>query len=172
MLTVHIYLIYMFKEDLALNNLQWLIYHKTKRNKSYQIARTRASPLDIVSFNIQDTPFSSGVSYSSSENIEYSKAGRRFETKPLFAQILMYSTTYILFLVSIDQAVNHSICSLFRLKLRISILSSALLLPINLFLMDTWNPDNKYINVTCAHAWINHNVWERACAVGFRFGTA
>ena len=28
----HIYLIYMYKEDLALNNLQWLICHKTKPN--------------------------------------------------------------------------------------------------------------------------------------------
>ena len=32
-----IYLICMYKKDLALNNLQWLIYHKTKpnKNKSY-----------------------------------------------------------------------------------------------------------------------------------------
>ena len=29
-----IYLIYMYKKDLALNNLQWLIYHKTKQNLS------------------------------------------------------------------------------------------------------------------------------------------
>ena len=29
----HIYLIYMYKEDLALNNLQWLIYHQTKPNQ-------------------------------------------------------------------------------------------------------------------------------------------
>ena len=28
----HIYLIYMYKEDLALNNLQWLIGHKIKQN--------------------------------------------------------------------------------------------------------------------------------------------
>ncbi len=28
----HIYLIYMYKEDLALNNLQWLICHKTQPN--------------------------------------------------------------------------------------------------------------------------------------------
>ena len=28
-----IYLIYMFKEDLALNNLQWLICHKTQPNQ-------------------------------------------------------------------------------------------------------------------------------------------
>ena len=28
----HIYLIYMYKEDLALNNLQWFICHKTKPN--------------------------------------------------------------------------------------------------------------------------------------------
>ena len=28
-----IYLIYMYKEDLALNNLQWLIYHKTQLNQ-------------------------------------------------------------------------------------------------------------------------------------------
>ena len=29
----HIYSIYMYKEDLALNNLQWLICHKTKPNQ-------------------------------------------------------------------------------------------------------------------------------------------
>ena len=28
----HIYLIYMYKEDLALNNLQWLICYKTQPN--------------------------------------------------------------------------------------------------------------------------------------------
>ena len=27
-----IYLLYMYKQDLALNNLQWLIFHKTKEN--------------------------------------------------------------------------------------------------------------------------------------------
>ena len=31
--TNHIYLMYMYKEDLALNNLQWLICHKTKPNQ-------------------------------------------------------------------------------------------------------------------------------------------
>ena len=31
----HIYLIYMYKEDLALKNLQWLIYNKTQPKKSY-----------------------------------------------------------------------------------------------------------------------------------------
>ena len=30
-----IFLIYMYKEDLVLNNLQWLICHKTKQNKTY-----------------------------------------------------------------------------------------------------------------------------------------
>ena len=29
----HTYLIYMYKENLALNNQQWLICHKTKQNK-------------------------------------------------------------------------------------------------------------------------------------------
>ena len=29
-----IYLIYMYKKDLALNNLQWLICHPTKRNQT------------------------------------------------------------------------------------------------------------------------------------------
>ena len=29
----HIYLIYMYKDDLAFNNQQWLIYHKTKSNQ-------------------------------------------------------------------------------------------------------------------------------------------
>ena len=28
------YLIYMYKEDFALNNLQWLIFHKTKLNQT------------------------------------------------------------------------------------------------------------------------------------------
>ncbi len=31
--TNHIYLIYMYKEHLALNNLQWLICHKTQPNQ-------------------------------------------------------------------------------------------------------------------------------------------
>ena len=30
----HLHLIYMQKDDLALNNLQWLICHKTKRNET------------------------------------------------------------------------------------------------------------------------------------------
>ena len=30
----HMYLMYMYREDLALNNLQWLICHKTKRNQT------------------------------------------------------------------------------------------------------------------------------------------
>ena len=33
MFTNHIYLIDMYKQDLALNNLQWLIYHKTQPNQ-------------------------------------------------------------------------------------------------------------------------------------------
>ena len=28
-----IYLIYMYKVDLALNNLQWLMYHETKQSQ-------------------------------------------------------------------------------------------------------------------------------------------
>ena len=34
--TNHIYSIFMNKEDLALNNLQWLICHKTKPNNIYE----------------------------------------------------------------------------------------------------------------------------------------
>ena len=30
----HIYLIYMYKQDLALNNLQWLICHETQPNQT------------------------------------------------------------------------------------------------------------------------------------------
>ena len=33
----HIYLIYMYKEDLALNNLQWLIGNKTQPNQIIHI---------------------------------------------------------------------------------------------------------------------------------------
>ena len=31
----YIYLIYMYKDDLALDDLQWLICHKSKPNESY-----------------------------------------------------------------------------------------------------------------------------------------
>ena len=34
MSTNHIYLIYMYKPDLALNNLEWLICHQTKSNQT------------------------------------------------------------------------------------------------------------------------------------------
>ena len=34
MFTNHIYLIYMYKQDLALNNLQWMICYKTKSNQT------------------------------------------------------------------------------------------------------------------------------------------
>ena len=37
-----IYLIYMHLKDLALNNLQWLIYHKTKPN------HTKTHIFDII----------------------------------------------------------------------------------------------------------------------------
>ena len=30
----HIYLIYMYKQDMALNNLQMLIFHKTQPNQT------------------------------------------------------------------------------------------------------------------------------------------
>ena len=33
----HIYSMYMYKEDLALNNLQWLICHKIKPNQIINI---------------------------------------------------------------------------------------------------------------------------------------
>ena len=36
-LTDHIYLVYMQKEDLALNYLQWLICHKTQPNQIIHI---------------------------------------------------------------------------------------------------------------------------------------
>ena len=33
----HIYLKYVYEEDLALNNLQWLICHETKLNKTMNL---------------------------------------------------------------------------------------------------------------------------------------
>ena len=35
MSTNHIYLIYMYKLNLGLNNLQWLICHRTKSNQTF-----------------------------------------------------------------------------------------------------------------------------------------
>ena len=37
MFTNHIYLIYMYKEDLTLNNLQWLMCHKTQTIRTVYI---------------------------------------------------------------------------------------------------------------------------------------
>ena len=35
-----IYIIYMYKQDLALNNWQWLIFHKIKQNQTKPIIPT------------------------------------------------------------------------------------------------------------------------------------
>ena len=41
----YVYLIYSYKEDLVLNNLQWLMCHKTKPNKTIlSIARQGDDP--------------------------------------------------------------------------------------------------------------------------------
>ena len=45
-----IYLMYMFKKDLGLNNLQWLICHKTKPNSIYSIYMYKK---DLVLNNLQ-----------------------------------------------------------------------------------------------------------------------
>ena len=45
----YIYLIYMYKVDLALNNLQWLICHKTQSNQIITFIRSIS-----VQINIQD----------------------------------------------------------------------------------------------------------------------
>ena len=50
--TNYIYLIYMYKEDLALNNLQWLICHKTKVNKKFQYKKY----IQILKFWYKITP--------------------------------------------------------------------------------------------------------------------
>ena len=39
--TNHLYLIYMYKEDLSLDNLQWLVGHKTKPNQTNISYETR-----------------------------------------------------------------------------------------------------------------------------------
>ena len=41
------YLIYMYKEDLALNNLQWLICHKTKASWNRIFATLRLVPKSL-----------------------------------------------------------------------------------------------------------------------------
>ena len=49
--TNHIYLIYMYKEDLALNNLEWLICHKTiKSNHNLSIYLSYKNPLKMYVF--------------------------------------------------------------------------------------------------------------------------
>ena len=54
-----IYLIYTYKKDLALNNLQWLICHKTKPNQTRpdQTKVTFSWKKIIVSKNITLKPF-------------------------------------------------------------------------------------------------------------------
>ena len=54
MFTNHIYLIRMYKQDLALNNLQWLICHKTKPNLMYQAYCVKyCSGLNIKALQVQ-----------------------------------------------------------------------------------------------------------------------
>ena len=43
-----IYLIYVYKEDLALNDLQWLKCHKTRPIKTPLFGRHYPSPEDII----------------------------------------------------------------------------------------------------------------------------
>ena len=46
--------IYMYKEDLALNNLQWLTCHKTQPNQSKQNKNEKTSrKLKMIQFRIQ-----------------------------------------------------------------------------------------------------------------------
>ena len=50
----YIYLTYMYKLDLALNNLQQLIYHKTKPNAQPSVYTPKALPfLAMISTNCQ-----------------------------------------------------------------------------------------------------------------------
>ena len=44
-----IYLIYMYKKDLALNNQQWLICHKTKPNQNQIVNETEFKPASLNS---------------------------------------------------------------------------------------------------------------------------
>ena len=52
-----IYLIYMYKQDLALNNLQWLICHKTKPKKHKEFMSLHFDFLYIL-FNNENLPCS------------------------------------------------------------------------------------------------------------------
>ena len=52
--TNHLYLIYMYKQNLALNNLKWLICHKTSQTKLIEKTLTGITTL------IKDGPGSNG----------------------------------------------------------------------------------------------------------------
>ena len=47
MFTNHIYLIYLSKQDLALNNLQWLICHKTQPNQTLYLINMYKKDLEL-----------------------------------------------------------------------------------------------------------------------------
>ena len=47
MFTNPIYIIYMYKEDLALNNLQWLICHKTQPNQISKLVSINTNNLQV-----------------------------------------------------------------------------------------------------------------------------
>ena len=49
----HIYLIYIYKEDLALNNLQWLICHEIKPNQIIYIYLIYIYKEDLALNNLQ-----------------------------------------------------------------------------------------------------------------------
>ena len=61
----HIYLIYMYKEDIyALNNLQWLICHKTKPNQTkpnHCLISSCSNPISNFLGTIPSTPTTIGI---------------------------------------------------------------------------------------------------------------
>ena len=50
----NIYLIYMYKEDLALNNLQWLICHETQPNQQSQVGGNNQQ--EMISTGMTERP--------------------------------------------------------------------------------------------------------------------
>ena len=59
MFTTHIYVIYMYKMDLALNNQQWLICHITKPNQNQPNLISTTSPNKSGPGRNGDAPHSS-----------------------------------------------------------------------------------------------------------------
>ena len=104
-----IYLIFMFKEDLAFNNLHWLIYHKTQQTLSFFFLSFFSFFFFLSFFN-----FSSSLFFLSSYFISFSFFFHSFILVASFHPFIFFSLFLSIFFVL---SISFWGCRIHRLQL-------------------------------------------------------